>query len=329
MVSPAIDQPGQPFTYFAKPTDEIGIMGAEGATEITPEGYLRTGFGELMFFSGPDLEPTNARIRTLEQGHLPIVHYDFERDGIAYRFTIFEAGLKADQSGPLVNFVRVTMRNTASRPTRAVLATGMRYDALSTTGEPMGDNRYYRPAQGHSPGDYRQIGEKFSSDWKNSFDGGHFYRDGRLLYSFPSGYSSRGFVLRDRYSALNPPELEKPVRLGVEPETPVGIVMFSSMLQPREEWSLDFRMPLVPTADSDAIRAIDMVEFDAAKASVTAYWNKILADRNADRTAGEQAGRHVLYKSDLRPDCHRSHRPGLHSNGQQASLSCVLSSRRR
>ena len=120
MVSPSIDDPNKPFTYFSKPTDEIGVMGSEGATEITPEGYLRTGFGELMFFSGPDLVPTSVRIRTLEEGHLPIDHYEFERDGIIYRFTMFEAGLNADQSGPLVNFIRVTMRNATSQPTRAI-----------------------------------------------------------------------------------------------------------------------------------------------------------------------------------------------------------------
>jgi hypothetical protein len=277
MVSPSIDDPTKPFTYFAMPTDEIGVMGSEGATEITPEGYLRTGFGELMFFSGPDLAPTSVRIRTLEKGHLPIDRYEFERDSIVYRFTVFEAGLTADQSGPLVNFVRVTMRNATSQPTRAIFSTAIRYDALSTTGASQGDNRYYRPAEGHSPGDYRQIGEKFSSDWKNSFDDGHFFRDGRLLYSFPSGYESRGFVLRDRFSALGPPELEKPVRLNVEPETPVGIVTYSSMLVPGEEWSLDFRMPLVPTADADEIKAIDLEGFDAAKDQVTAYWSKLLA----------------------------------------------------
>ena len=109
MVSPSIDQPGQPFSYFSKPTDEIGVMGAEAATEITPEGYLRTGFGELMFFAGPELEPTSVRIRTLEQGHLPIVHYEFERDGIVYRFTLFAATLNGKDNGPLVNFIRVEM----------------------------------------------------------------------------------------------------------------------------------------------------------------------------------------------------------------------------
>src|ERR1700733_5487843 len=71
MVSPSIDRTDQPFSYFSKPTDEIGVMDAEAATEITPEGYLRTGFGELMFFAGPELEPTNVRIRPLEGGRLP------------------------------------------------------------------------------------------------------------------------------------------------------------------------------------------------------------------------------------------------------------------
>ena len=278
MVSPAIDVAGEPFSYFSKPTDEIGIMGAEGATEITPEGYLRTGYGELMFFTGPDLAPTSVRIRTLEQNHLPIVHYEMERDGIGYRFTMFEAGLNAGESGPLVNFIRVTMRNKSDLRTRAIFATGIRYDALSTTGEPMGDNRYRRPAEGRNPGDYRQIGEKFSADWKNSFDNGHFYRGGRMLYGFPGSYSSRGFVLRDRFSALNPPELEKPVQLNVEPETPVGIVIYSSMLEPGEEWSLDFKMPLVPTADADAIKQIDLAGLDDAQAQATTYWARILKD---------------------------------------------------
>ncbi len=49
-----------------------------------------------MFFAGADLDPTDAHIRSLEQAHLPIVHYEFMRDGIAYRFTIIQA--KVDKS---------------------------------------------------------------------------------------------------------------------------------------------------------------------------------------------------------------------------------------
>ena len=181
MVSPAIDQPGQPFSYFSKPTDEIGVMGAEAATEITPEGYLRTGFGELMFFAGPELEASSVRIRTLEQGHLPIVHYELARDGIVYSFTLFAATLDGKESGTLVNFIRVEMKNASHQSTRAIFSTGMRYDALSTTGAAHGDNRFRRPAEGAFPGNYRQIGEAFNRQWANSFDAAHFFRDGRVL----------------------------------------------------------------------------------------------------------------------------------------------------
>jgi len=98
MVSPSIDRPGQPFSYYSKPTDEIGVMDAEAATEITPEGYLRTGFGELMFFAGPELEPTSVRLRTLEDGRLPVIHYSFERGGVEYTFTLL-AATKEIQNG--------------------------------------------------------------------------------------------------------------------------------------------------------------------------------------------------------------------------------------
>jgi hypothetical protein len=277
MVSPSIDTPGQPFSYFSKPTDEIGVMDAEAATEITPEGYLRTGYGELMFFAGPEMEPTDVRIRTLENGRLPIVHYQFDCDGITYRLTLFTASLNGNSDGTLVNFIRVEMKNGGRQATRAIFATGIRYDALSTTGAPHGDNRFTRPAPGLFPGSYRQLGEVFSRDWTNTFDAGHFYRDDRLLYTFPSSYSSRSFTLRDRIRDLNPPDIDKPATLHVEPETPVGIVTYSSLLQPGSEWSLDFKMPVTPTNDQAAITAIDDATFDECKTQVMAFWNGIFA----------------------------------------------------
>jgi hypothetical protein len=277
MVSPSIDTPGQPFSYFSKPTDEIGVMDAEAATEITPEGYLRTGFGELMFFAGPEMEPASVRIRTLQDGRLPIIHYQFDRDGITYRLTLFAATLNGEPDGTLVNFIRVEMRNSSRQPTRAIFATGIRYDALSTTGEPHGDNRFTRPVEGKYPGAYRQIGEAFNRDWTNTFDAGHFYRDDRLLYTFPSSYTTREFTLRDRIRNGRVADTGKPASLHVEPETPVGIVTYSSLLQPNSEWSLDFKMPVVPTNDEATITSIDDATFDACKARVIAFWNGIFA----------------------------------------------------
>jgi hypothetical protein len=278
MVSPAIDRPGQPFSYFSAPTDEIGIADAEAATEITPEGYLRTGFGELMFFAGPELKPTSVRIRTLEEGRLPIVHYDFERDGVVYRFTLFAATQSiqnGEPQGPLVNFIRIEMKNQGSEPNRAILATGIRYDAPNNTGAPHGDNRFDRPREGKFPGDYRQLGETFSPDWVYSFSADGFLRDGRLLYTFPAGYSVRGFTLHGRYNY--PQDIGKPSKLDVDPVVPVGIVTYSRLLQPGEESVLDFKMPVVPTADPAALAALAQASFDPAKAQVAAYWNQILS----------------------------------------------------
>lgn len=300
MVSPSIDQPGQPFSYYSKPTDEIGVMGAEGATEVTPEGYLRTGFEELMFFSGPDYEPTNVRIRTLEQGHLPIIHYEFVRDGIAYRFTIFEAridvsaidrarqhaplpfppGVSAASGlteGPLVNFIRVEIENQAREPNRAIFATGTRYDGPDTTGAGHGDNRFRRPVEGKVPGDYRQIGEEFSPNWMNSFDDGHFLRFNRDLYGFPAGYADRTFMLRDEDTGRANRDVLRSTRLSATPTTPIGIVIYSRLLKPGETMTLDFNMPLIPTADPFVITAIGQTSFDDAEKKIIAYWNGLLA----------------------------------------------------
>jgi hypothetical protein len=273
MVSPAIDRPDQPFSYYSRPTDEIGVMDAEAATEITPEGYLRTGYGELMFFAGPELHPTSVRLRTLEEGRLPIIHYDFTRDGVTYRFTMFAATLDAE--GRLVNFIRVAMKNQSAQPNRAILGAGVRYDAPNNTGAPHGDNRFDRPREGKVPGNYRQLGEVFSPDWVYSYSADGFLRDGRLLYSFPAGFATRGYTLHGRYNYQQ--DITKPEKLAVDPTVPVGIVTYSRLLEPGEESVLDFKMPVVPTADPAVLAAIGQASFDPAKAQVTSFWNKILA----------------------------------------------------
>ncbi len=40
------------------------------------------------------------------------------------------------------------------------------------------------------------------------------------------------------------------------------------MLKPGETWTLDFKMPVIPTADPFAISAIDDASFDAVQAQL-------------------------------------------------------------
>src|SRR5437879_6537973 len=91
MIDPAIDRDGEPFCYFSRPTDVIGVMDGRWGTLVSPEGYLYTGFGELMFFTGDPPEPVRQRVKTLSKGHLPVIEYHIERAGVRYHFTLLAA----------------------------------------------------------------------------------------------------------------------------------------------------------------------------------------------------------------------------------------------
>ena len=195
MVSPDIDNnPGEPFSYFSKPADTIGVMDAEVATEVTPEGYLYTGFGELMFFAGAHLTPVQQRIRTLEEGYLPIIHYTWREHGIAYHFTLFTASLNGKPDGTLVNFVRVTMRNENKGTARADFATGVRYTTESNNELGVGDHRFKRPHKAAKPGDYRQLGEVFQPTGNIVFKEMLFCATARQLYLFPAHPQEQSFT---------------------------------------------------------------------------------------------------------------------------------------
>lgn len=274
MVSPAIDDhPGEPFSYFSKPTDEIGVMDAQAATEITPEGYLYTGYGELMFFAGAELTPVQQRTRTLEQGWLPIIHYTYRQNGIAYEFTMFAATLDGTPEGTLVNFVRVAMRNENAGPVRADFAAGMRYANEINTELGVGDNRFRRPYKEKKPGDYRQLGEVFNPDWEYRFDDNAFLRGGKVLYLFPTNAQEQSFTLNE--SENNVPDLTSR-KLVIQPTTPVGIVHYTRILKSGEEADLVFKMPVVPVSPGPDLAAVEKADFDAYKNKIIQSWNAIL-----------------------------------------------------
>src|ERR1039458_3254352 len=62
MLDPAIDRVGEPFSYFSKPTDVLGVMDGRWGTLVSPEGFLYTGYGELIFFAGNPPRPTWCKI---------------------------------------------------------------------------------------------------------------------------------------------------------------------------------------------------------------------------------------------------------------------------
>ena len=169
MLDPAIDEPGKPFSYFWHPTDVIGALYAPVASEVTPEGYIYTGFGELMFFVGLPLEPLNVRIKTLQEGYLPIVHYQISRHDIDYQLVAFAADLGGGLEGMPVNLVQVHLRNRAREPRAALFSSAWRFSPLV---ENLGDRPPgYRFSQRFDliPKQYTEGQTAFNPDWKYSF----------------------------------------------------------------------------------------------------------------------------------------------------------------
>lgn len=275
MVSPDIDRPGEPFSYFSRPTDVIGVMDAPTATLVGPEGFFYTGYGELMFFTGNPPEPIHQRVKTLERGYLPILHYAFTRGGIEYRFTAFAATLDGTPSGTLVDFIRVQVRNSSDSPRTAWLGAAMRYEGNinSPTGVP--DNRYYRPVTPKRPGEYAQLGVEFNPDWIYGFEGSTFRRNGKLMYSFPPQPSPHlRLTIKEGYDLQNDLRARK---LYVLPTTPVGFVQYPLPLAPGQQATLDFKLPVVPLEPNADRTAYDAATFDTYLPRVVESWEKILA----------------------------------------------------
>jgi len=144
MVDPAIDHPGEPSSYFSQPTDEIGVMDGRAGTTVTPEGYLFTGYGELMFFVGNPPQPASQRIRTLYHGYLPEIEYTYHDGPIEYRMAAFAATLDGDPESPMMNFVRVVAVNTGRTPAAGHFGAAIRYVNEDYTSRGQGYHRFRR-----------------------------------------------------------------------------------------------------------------------------------------------------------------------------------------
>jgi hypothetical protein len=276
MVDPAIDNQPGPFSYFSKPTDEIGAMYAPSGAELTPEGFLYTGFGELMFFVGPEQTPISARIRTLEDGYLPVFSYTVVNSGIEYRFTVFADSAGGGQGmSSTVNFVRVTMTNPSDTDRAAFFTSGIRFQGTQTTEKATGDNRFVRPIPDGGVGQFHQPGESFSKQWIYSQSANAFLRDGRVLYLFPRQPEPKlSLTLRSHYNRV---QAMKPTVLDVQPTTPTDVAAYTFVLAPGKSRTLDFKMPLEPVKlNTPEFNAVDQADFDRAHAEVTSAWKEII-----------------------------------------------------
>lgn len=274
MANPDIDQPGESFSWPACSTDQIALQNAASGTEITPEGYLYTGYGEMTFSIGNPSQPAYQRIRTLDSGYLPIVHYSYSEGSIRYRLTAFTGSYPAESgsSRPL-NFVRVIATNVGSKK-----RTGFFSVAFPYTGGAPGhgicsqvSHRFRRPVKPARPGDYSQPGAEFNPNWVYALSpDGLATRSGKVVYQFP---------VAPRPLLAPTPETSGEAAPGkISPTTPVLMARYQLELAPGGERTLIFKMPVepVPAGDAAAVRNLKSANFDRELAATRRFWQNEL-----------------------------------------------------
>jgi hypothetical protein len=259
MLNPDVDEPGKPFSYFWHPTDVIGALYAPVATEVTPEGYLYTGFGELMFFVGNPLQPTNQRIKTLLNGYLPIVQYELQHDGVKYSFSAFAAGLELGLDGLPLNLIRVELKNETRENRHAFLSSAYRFmPPVNRLDREVLDYRFLQRFD-LVPKQYAEGQSTFNPDWKYAVADDALVRDGRVLYFFPSDPKPWGVSLALGDNGLRmyryfsgEIEGESNPKDTLDPQTPMGVVTYRVSLEPGQARSLVFKMPIAPIPENSA-----------------------------------------------------------------------------
>lgn len=255
---PSLDVASEPFSYVAYPTDQMGMVYNPNGTMITPEGYLFTGYGELMFFSGNPPRPLRQRIRTLFKGYLPIYLYHVNRDSLWFHFTVFANTLQNEPTSDLINFIQVHIVNKSQSPRHDFFSLAFRY--LNEDGR----HRFKRPYPQKYVGGYWQDGVPFNPHWDYDYYEHGVYRNDSLLIELPSIESK--YLVRQTY-------LSKIKNTEPLPTRPSGWVRYEFNLPPGDSLILQFKMPYHPIPIKDPrIAALKHLDWKSAFQRTATFW---------------------------------------------------------
>ncbi len=279
MVDPSIDDPELPFSYPSRPTDQLSVMYSPSGAEITPEGDLYTGFGEMDFYVGIDRAPVQQRIRTLKEGYLPVYSYAVVHDGLRYIFTLFAASVGSSDERPgtgagiVVNFVRVAVQNPGAASRSGFVTTTWRYQGEQTTTFATGDDRFVRPIPDAGVGGFHQPGEPFDPHSVYTVQQNAFLRDGKAVYLFPAEPQPKLTAsFRDYYNRNAP--IGSPA--NVLPTTPMAAAEYRLDVPAGGQRVLDFKVPLLPVPPAgDAFEAIARASFDEREHDLETLWHSL------------------------------------------------------
>ncbi len=252
MYDPAIDPPAGPFSYLAKPSNLLAIVGQRGATQVTWEGAFYTGAAELCIVAGDPPQPVAVRVKQLGLGRLPIVHYAWQGGDVRYSVSGFAAMVQVGGELVPVNFLRLGMRRMAQArkegpPAPALIGCGVRGSG--------GDHRATALGVGLSDPSARH---EFAED--------SLAVGGAAVCLLPEAAPAKRYAV----PAENP-SIPFSARATL-------IVLWD--LGAAEERQIDLKMPWrpIPLSNTDALKTIRAAAFDAFADQLAEEWNAKLAE---------------------------------------------------
>jgi hypothetical protein len=250
----------RPWSYLSRPTDQLGIPGVVPGVEITPEGYLSTGWAELQFRFGPALSPWFQPVRTMAAGRYPVLRSARRLGGVRYELETFADPV----DGAPVAFVRVTMRNQLARPTVGRWTAGLCWSGGALERDGSRRFRFPRPVTPPRPGLYWQPGEDFDPGAGYALGDGTVLRGGRVLLVAPPATRVR---LR-----------EQPGRAPVTPTSVFGVHEYDVTLGAHGRAHIDLRMPIEPLDPAaPQLQALRRDDHAVQRAAILRAWSAALA----------------------------------------------------
>jgi len=258
LYDPALDPATGLFSYLAKPSNLLAIVGQRGATQLTWDGAFYTGAAELCVVTGDPPQPVLARLKQLGYGHLPIVHTAWQSGEVRYSVSAFAALVEAGGELTPIDFIRLQVRRMAKPQKGAAPSPGLIGCAIRRSG---GDHRAPLADGPLVPGARHEFGEKWAA-----VDGGAVY----LLPSTPP--AKRYAVVGEPYQQAFTAE-----QYSVKPETATLIALWG--LGPADEIKVDLKLPWtpIPVAAEGKLAAVRAADFDKFAGELAQEWTDKLA----------------------------------------------------
>ena len=265
---PSIDEKHETYSFFSKPSMQLGMPGEQYATQVTYEGWLYTGAAEIIFFLGDPLIKINERIWTLEKGYLPAINYTLNRDGIEYHFKIFQFWLNFVENQVPINFIKINAINNTSEERNVSIGLGCAYGG-----------KYHRSTYTTTERGIRKTYQmKFKKNWTYEFIKNKVaLRENEVIYVTDENIQKRFAVEKgDKFIDYIGNYLGKDFKICEK--TSVLISNFRQKIKPKESKSWTFKAPLypIPAGNTSIIQKLMEANFNQYLDIFERYWENIL-----------------------------------------------------